>query len=210
MKALLCGEHVMFLEALSTSLTSFDVDVVGWCTTTQRAIELADARTPDVCVVGGSCAATLTADDAAALRGRHRTRLILLASEPSVAPPVPADARLSLVDPLEVVVEAMTTTVSDDHATSMGVGPRIAATYDDSDARLTRRERQVLQLMAGGASISQLARELDVSTSTLRSHVRSVMRKLGAHNRAQAVEIAIERRLVRVGPMRDLPERRNE
>jgi DNA-binding CsgD family transcriptional regulator len=51
---------------------------------------------------------------------------------------------------------------------------------------LTRRELEVLQHLAGGASNQDVADRLGVSTGTVKTHVKSVLRKLGATNRADA------------------------
>jgi DNA-binding CsgD family transcriptional regulator len=51
----------------------------------------------------------------------------------------------------------------------------------------TDREREVLRLLAVGATNAQIADELVVSESTVKSHVRHILRKLGAVNRAQAI-----------------------
>jgi len=55
---------------------------------------------------------------------------------------------------------------------------------------LTAREREVLQLLAAGKSTRDLAGELFVSQATARNHVQSIMNKLGAHSRLEAVAIA--------------------
>lgn len=57
-------------------------------------------------------------------------------------------------------------------------------------SELTTREWEVLDLMKSGASTTQIARELVVSSDTVYSHIQHILRKLGAHSRAEAVAIA--------------------
>jgi DNA-binding NarL/FixJ family response regulator len=52
---------------------------------------------------------------------------------------------------------------------------------------LTRRELEVVELMAQGASNSDIATALVISEGTVKSHVKHILRKLRAANRAQAV-----------------------
>jgi DNA-binding NarL/FixJ family response regulator len=55
---------------------------------------------------------------------------------------------------------------------------------------LTARERDVLRLLTLGLSTAEIAQRLDVSSNTVRTHVRNLMIKLGAHNRLQLTAIA--------------------
>ncbi len=57
---------------------------------------------------------------------------------------------------------------------------------------LTRREREVLSLLAQGMDTQAIARALFLSTATVRNHVQNLMRKLGAHTRAEAVARALK------------------
>ena len=57
---------------------------------------------------------------------------------------------------------------------------------------LTRRERDVLLLLAKGCSYSQIARRLGMSAHTVGSHVKKLYRKLGVHRAAHAVARANE------------------
>jgi DNA-binding NarL/FixJ family response regulator len=56
-----------------------------------------------------------------------------------------------------------------------------------AEAELTRREREVLDLLAGGASNKVIARRLGLSFHTAKAHVAAVLQKLGAASRADAV-----------------------
>jgi DNA-binding CsgD family transcriptional regulator len=60
-------------------------------------------------------------------------------------------------------------------------------------ARLTRREREVLQLLARGLNAPQIGAELFVSPATVRTHVQNAMTRLGASTRIHAVTMAIDR-----------------
>jgi len=66
----------------------------------------------------------------------------------------------------------------------------------DRYSRLTARERQTLLQMARGLSNEQIAADLVVSTSTVRSHAQHVLDKLEVHSRSEAITIAIEHQLV--------------
>lgn len=55
---------------------------------------------------------------------------------------------------------------------------------------LTSRQWEVLDLLAGGATTRGVAAALGLSAETVRSHIKSALRKLGAHSRAEAIEKA--------------------
>jgi len=61
---------------------------------------------------------------------------------------------------------------------------------------LTAREREVLQQLALGRANKAIADALSISEETVKSHVGSILAKLGAENRAQAIVQALKRRLV--------------
>jgi DNA-binding NarL/FixJ family response regulator len=78
------------------------------------------------------------------------------------------------------------------------IDPRIAsrlATLAHAP-RLSRREREVLDLLAAGNSNKEIATALQVTERTVKFHVTSIFNKLGADNRAQAVTIAHQKGLV--------------
>jgi DNA-binding CsgD family transcriptional regulator len=66
-------------------------------------------------------------------------------------------------------------------------GPAAGAETVNRLSRLTSREEEVLRLMAEGASNAAIGEALVISQATVKSHVRHILRKLGARNRTEAV-----------------------
>lgn len=64
------------------------------------------------------------------------------------------------------------------------------AVFEQPNCPLTRKEVQILELLACGHSNKQMAERLFVSESTVRTHLRSINHKLRARNRTQAIAIA--------------------
>jgi DNA-binding NarL/FixJ family response regulator len=69
---------------------------------------------------------------------------------------------------------------------------RRPSTEDPRLAALTEREREVLMAMARGLSNEELAETLFISANTVKTHVKRILTKLGARDRAQAVVLAYE------------------
>jgi DNA-binding NarL/FixJ family response regulator len=66
--------------------------------------------------------------------------------------------------------------------------------------RLTKREHEVLELMAEGLQHDEIGQRLFISPKTVATHVEHILRKLGARGRAQAIAIAYHHRILQVGP----------
>jgi len=62
---------------------------------------------------------------------------------------------------------------------------------------LSKRERQVLEYLANGRSNKEIGAILYISELTVKGHVRSILQKLNAKGRSEAIAIAIKRGLIR-------------
>jgi DNA-binding NarL/FixJ family response regulator len=75
-------------------------------------------------------------------------------------------------------------------------GSATPSTLDELTESLTRREREVLQMLAAGLSNKEIAARLGISEHTVKFHVASILGKLGAASRTEAVSLGIRRGLV--------------
>lgn len=74
--------------------------------------------------------------------------------------------------------------------------PRIERRRPSTIALLTRREREILVLLATGRNQSQIATDLVISPKTAATHIQRILTKLDVHSRAEAVVVAHRERLV--------------
>ena len=158
---------------------------------------------PDVIVIAAGEAFLAQAFNRRALQEVFtETPAVLLAAEPNAAM-VRNAARMRIysVLPMEVtarqLVAAISATVAGFAVTlpraSGGAGEVMRITED-----LTTREVEVLRLMARGQTNKQVAAQLKISEHTAKFHVSSVLSKLGARTRTEAVTIGMTRGLVAI------------
>jgi DNA-binding NarL/FixJ family response regulator len=79
----------------------------------------------------------------------------------------------------------------------MATQPGPDASHDARLSELTPREREVLELLSGGLSNGEIADALVVEESTIKTHVKRILAKLGARDRVQAVIFAYETGIAR-------------
>jgi DNA-binding NarL/FixJ family response regulator len=63
---------------------------------------------------------------------------------------------------------------------------------------LTKREREILKLLAEGKSVKEIATTFNLSVKTVEAHKFNLMRKLDIHNKAQLVQYAIQKKIIRL------------
>jgi DNA-binding NarL/FixJ family response regulator len=106
--------------------------------------------------------------------------------------------------PFSATAEELAAAIRAVHAGLLALHPdalvpsRVADTTVEAGAPLTTREREIVELMAEGASNRVIASRLAISRHTVKFHVASVLAKLGARSRAEAVAVALRRGLLAV------------
>ena len=203
-RLLLADDHLMLREGLRRSLTEEGFDVIGEAANGEEAVQLAVELQPDVVlmdvtmpVVDGIEAARQVKSQAPEVRV---VMLTMHADADMVASAIRAGAAGYLVKDCstEEIVEAIRLAASGDTALS----PQLAATMldefrrldepgHDEDRVLTRREEEVLQLIADGHSTPEVAQKLYISQKTVKNHLASIYQKLDARDRTQAVVQAV-------------------
>ena len=89
--------------------------------------------------------------------------------------------------------------LGDEPPCAAGASPGIPRHPVTNRGPLSTREAEVLRLFANGALASQVAQQLYVSPKTVKNHLSSIYRKLGAANRTQAVALAVKQGIIAMG-----------
>jgi two-component system nitrate/nitrite response regulator NarL len=77
-------------------------------------------------------------------------------------------------------------------ADAMRTGQKSTGQPEATPDKLTPREREIIAMLAGGASNKEIARTLDLAESTVKIHVQGILRKLNLSSRVQAAVYAVE------------------
>jgi two-component system, NarL family, response regulator LiaR len=214
-RVLIVDDHAVVREGLRTFLELQDgIEVVGEAGDGVQALEQAQALSPDVILMD---LVMPRLDGVAAmrrLRERDRdSRVIVLTSfldDDRLMPALQAGASgylLKDVEPAELA-RAVRTVGSDQAMIDPTVAARLLqnlsepgprAPVGDPEQTLTRREHQVLELIAAGRSNKRIALELGIAEKTVKTHVGHLLAKLGVSDRTQAALLAVRRGLVRSG-----------
>jgi DNA-binding NarL/FixJ family response regulator len=106
------------------------------------------------------------------------------------------DASVEIAAEFETLAEARASTIAAAAILLAEHGHHDAPDDDWIEQPLTRREMEVLQLLAEGLPNKSIAERLDISDQTVKFHVASISSKLGASNRTDAVRLGLRRGLI--------------
>lgn len=215
-RILLADDHKIVRDGLRSLLEKQQgMEVVGEAENGRRALQLAQQKKPDVVIMDVSMP-DLNGIEATRqmLADQPRVRVIALSMHSDrrlVAGMLQAGASGFLLKDcaFDELARAINTVMSNQPYLS----PRIAGTViqdyvrrmtpsesPTSDALLTTREREVLQLLAEGWSTKKIGSHLHVSVKTVETHRRQMMDKLGLHSIAEITKYAIREGLTSLEP----------
>ena len=203
-RVLIADDHFVVRQGLAALLAPRNgMEVVGEAATGREAVDLARALQPDVILMDmimpeldGPAAITLIKHD------NPEARILVLTSfgeSKQISAAIQAGALGYLLkdsspdDLLHAIrsVHRGNLVLPQDLAVKLMQPQQTVAALD----QLTERETDVLRLLAQGQSNQEIAVNLSISTTTVRSHVSTILMKLGVSNRTQAALVARERGL---------------
>jgi NarL family two-component system response regulator LiaR len=205
-RVLIVDDHAVVRSGLAAFLMAFDtLELVGEAASGAEALRMCDERQPDVVLMDLVMPGMDGADATRQVRLQHPdVQVIALTSFPEeelVQAALQAGAISYLLK--NVSADELAHAIQAAHAGRSVLAPeaaqaliRVTTRPPDPGFDLTGREREVLALMVEGLSNPDIAKRLVVSRSTVKFHVSSVLSKLGASSRTEAVAVAIQNHLV--------------
>jgi DNA-binding NarL/FixJ family response regulator len=206
-RVLIVDDHEMFASSLRLALSSeADIDVVGTAASLGQAKNLLVTLEPDVVLLDHRLPDGLGVDSITELRQlRPGTQIVVLtaAAEDSmlvVATEAGCAGFLLKTSPLEELVAAVRTAAAGEMLVSSELLSRLLGRLrherGERSTDLTGREREILELIAEGLTNAAIAKRLFISVNTVRNHVQSLLAKLGAHSKLEALSVAVRDGLI--------------
>src|SRR5205085_6072552 len=208
-RLLLADDHTMLREGLRRSMEGEGFDVVGEASDGDEAVRLAEELHPDVVLMDVSMPVMDGIEATRLLKERLRdTQVVMLtmhADEDLIVKAVRAGAAGYLVKDCTTEEVARTvrmaangeTAISTELAEAM-LDQAQALDNGHADEIISKREIEVLQLIAEGASTPEVAEQLYISVKTVKNHLASIYQKLDSRDRTQAVVRAVKMGIIRL------------
>ncbi|HYH27660.1 MAG TPA: response regulator transcription factor [Actinomycetota bacterium] len=207
MRVLIVDDHPVTRDGLRAALgTADDLEIVGEASSGEDAVKAVGELTPDVVFMDVRMPGMSGIEATRAIRTEHpETRVVLFTvdeSRASIAEAIQAGVSGYLLK--DVGVDELISAARLAVEGKAVIHPSLTQAFIEevqlverkSEAPLSRREIEILQKVAYGATTKEVADQLGISPHTVKTHLERIFEKLGANDRAQAVAIAIRKGLV--------------
>lgn len=198
-------DHAIFVEALVTALPERGFTVVGTADSLASTVAAIRQHEPDVCLLDRYFADGDGLDIIGEVIRGGTTKVIVLTADGDVqgmrkALSSGASGYVNKMCGLGALAGAIEGVVADEVVVELATAkaPMLAGTTEARRlaAHLTARERECLGLLVEGARTTTMAEGLGVSITTVRTHVQSILTKLGVHSRLEAASFALRHSLL--------------
>ncbi len=193
MKVIIAEDQVMLRGALSALLDlEDDVDVIGQAGDGEEALKLIMQLEPDLCIMDIEMPKMTGLDVAERLKELgHPCRVVILTTFSRSgyfqrAMKAGVHGFLLKDSPIDELGAALRKV----HQGGRAISPELSLTFWEAENPLTEREQEVLKRVAQGLSANDIAKELFLSSGTVRNYVSDILQKLEAKNRIDAISIA--------------------
>jgi DNA-binding NarL/FixJ family response regulator len=194
-------DHPLLRDGISALIgNQTDMELVAEASSGREALEQFRKHRPDITLMDLQMADMGGIDAMSAIRSEcPDARIIVLtthAGDVEISRAFKAGARAYLLKGL--LRKELLETIHAVHAGKRRVSPEVATEIAEhaTDDMLTPREVDVLQLITMGNANKAIAAQLSLTEETVKSHVRSILAKLGANDRTHAVAIGLKRGII--------------
>lgn len=204
LRIMLVDDHYLVRMGLTSVINlEPDMTICAEAATGEQAIAMYGAKRPDVTLMDLRLPGMNGADTIQAIRRDvPDARFVMLSTyvcDEEIYGALQAGAMAYLVK--SVQRDELTTAIRKAAAGQRHIPAEVAARLADrvAGSELSAREIEVLRLLVSGRRNREVANALDITEGTVKLHVSSILAKLGAEDRTEAVTIALQRGIVQLG-----------
>ncbi len=215
MRVLIVDDHALFRSGLASLLTANDIEVVGEAENGLKGVEKARQLKPDIVLMDVKMA------DCNGIQATHlikaempQIKIVMVTAfddDEDLFEAIKNGADGYILKNIES--EKFVKLLFDIMEGEVAVSPRVASKVarelfrqsgklklSRSSSELTGKEVMVLKLVASGATNKEIASSLNISSNTVKFHLRNIMEKLQVRNRAQIAAYAVAKGIFRENP----------
>jgi DNA-binding NarL/FixJ family response regulator len=205
LRVLIAEDHTLVSQGLEAMLSMTEgIDLVGVVDSGDQAVQKSEVERPDVVLMDVNLGPTMNGIEATRrikeIAPRTKILVLTMFTDPgTVAEAVKAgaDGYMSKGSSREAVVQALRDVAEGRSVLDPNVTEGIFGRISGKDPyALSDRELSVLQELSHGKSTRQVAESVHVSEETIKTYLKQIFRKLGVHDRTEAVAEAFRRGLV--------------